>query len=179
MDEPEEEITDASDDPVWLSMLEHYVYCPRQFALIHLESIYDDNIFTLKGSQAHERVDEPTSFIQDGMRCERALPLFCDQRGLTGIADLVEFPDGRPFPVEYKHSWRIGRRAAETQLWAQAWCLEEMFDCDVPQGAIYSIKNRRRLHVAIDDELRQLTEEALAGVREILRSQITPSAVND
>jgi CRISPR-associated exonuclease Cas4 len=120
------------EEPVLVSMLEHFSYCPRQFALIHLEQVFDENVFTLKGKEGHERVDEPQSGEIHGVRFERALPLFSRKLGLTGKADLIEFPDGIPYPVEYKHGSRGGRAHAEIQLCAQALCLEEMFGVAIP-----------------------------------------------
>lgn len=179
MDEQEVELGYHDGEQVWLSMLEHYVYCPRQFALIHIEQVFDENIFTLKGSQEHERINEAASGEINGVRFERSLPLFHQKLAMTGIADLVEFPDGIPYPVEYKHSWHRGRKAAEVQLCAQALCLEEMFNCEVKSGAIYSIKSHKRYEIALNTELENITLNALREVRLMLASGKTPPAVND
>src|SRR3989304_8755117 len=92
----------GEDDLVMISALEHYSYCPRQCALIHVEQTFDENLYTLRGRAAHERVDEPESDIQEGVRIERALPLWSKRMGLIGKADVVEFHDDIPYPVEYK-----------------------------------------------------------------------------
>ena len=91
-------------DPITLSALQHWCYCPRQCALIHVEQVFAENLFTLRGQALHKRVDDPGFEVRDGLRVERALPLFCDRLGLVGKADIVEFsPDGTPYPVEYRH----------------------------------------------------------------------------
>jgi len=169
----------GGDEPVWISMLEHFSYCPRQFALIHLEQCYDDNVFTLQGREGHERVDEPQSGEINGVRFERALPLFSRKLGLTGKADLVEFPGGVPYPVEYKHGSRGGRAHAEIQLCAQALCLEEMLDIAVPKGALYAITTHRRTGVVFTPDLRSRTISIIGEVRAMLRSGVMPPAVND
>ncbi|MDP8240028.1 MAG: CRISPR-associated protein Cas4 [Candidatus Hatepunaea meridiana] len=173
------EESSEEQEPIWLSMLEHYAYCPRQFALIHIEQIYDDNLFTLEGTIGHERVNEQESNVVNGIRCERSLPVFSDRRGLNGIADLVEFPNDIPYPVEYKRSWRKGRKAAEVQLCAQAICLEEMFGVDVPLGAIYSIKSHKRFEIGLTLKLRDYTFDVIRDTRVVLSEGITPPAVYD
>ena len=94
-------------DPVPLSALQHWAYCPRQCGLIHLEQAFDDNLHTLRGQAVHSAVDKPGVEVRAGLRVERALPLWNDALGLIGKADVVEFePDGTPYPVEYKHGSR-------------------------------------------------------------------------
>ena len=93
----------TDDDIVLISAIEHYAYCPRQFGLIHLEQVYEENVFTLQGQALHERADEALTSCEEGKRVERALPLWSDRYGLLGKADVVEFyADGRVWPVEYK-----------------------------------------------------------------------------
>src|SRR5512143_513120 len=95
----------AELDPLALSALEHWSYCPRQCCLIHAEQAFEENIHTLRGRAIHERVDEPgVEAGFEGRRVVRAMPLWCDRLGLIGKADVVEFlSDGTPYPVEYKH----------------------------------------------------------------------------
>lgn len=151
-----------------VSSLSHYLYCPRECALIHLEQTFTENWWTLHSRLEHRRVHEPgTDFIQ-GERVERALPLFSDRLGLIGKADIVEFHQGVPFPVEYKHARRRRLRDLDVQLCAQALCLEEMFSCTVPRGAIYHISSRRRRQVTFTDDLRRLTLETIQSVRTLL-----------
>ena len=95
-------MTDTSDqtwddsDLVMISALEHYSYCPRQCALIHVEQSFDENVHTLRGHLLHERVDEPTTELQADVRIEHALPLWSKRLGLVGKADAVEFHNGDP-----------------------------------------------------------------------------------
>jgi CRISPR-associated exonuclease Cas4 len=171
-------------EPLLLSALQHWCYCPRQWALIHLEQVFEDNIFTQRGQALHKRVDDPGVEIRDGLRVERALPLFCDRLGLIGKADVVEFlPDGTPYPVEYKQGSRNKRAdiavCDDLQLSAQAICLEEMFARDVPEGALYYASSHRRRLVSIDTDLRQRLETTIVQVREAQKQAIMPQARND
>ena len=168
------------DDPVPLSALQHWVYCPRQCGLIHLEQYFADNIHTARGQAVHRLVDEPGYEIRAGVRVERALPLWSDRLGLTGKADLVEFhPDGRIFPVEFKHGQRRVKLYDDIQLAAQAMCLEDMLGRPVPQGAIYHASSRRRRVVEISPDLRQSVLETADAIRVMLASGILPPPVND
>lgn len=171
-------------DPIPLSALQHWVYCPRQCALIHVEQVFEENLFTQRGQALHKRVDDPGFELRDGLRIERALPLFCDRLGLVGKADVVEFlPDGTPYPVEYKHGSRHKRAdiaaCDDLQLAAQALCLEEMFGKPVPEGALYYASSRRRRIVAVDADLRATTELTAAAVRHLLQSGVMPPPLND
>lgn len=170
----------ADDDLVPLSALQHFVYCPRQCALIHVEQVWTENLYTLRGRRAHEHVDDAGGTTRDGVRTERALPLFSDVYGLVGKADVVEFsPDGVPFPVEHKVGPRKARRADEVQLCAQALCLEEMFGRDVPVGALYHRKSRRRREVEMTADLRAETLAVAAAVRAQFRARRLPPPVAD
>jgi len=171
-------------DPIPLSALQHWAYCPRQCALIHVEQVFEENIFTQRGQSLHKRVDDPGFELRDGLRIERALPLFCDRLGLVGKADVVEFlPDGTPYPVEYKHGSRHKRAdiaaCDDLQLAAQALCLEEMFGKPVPEGALYYASSRRRRIVAVDSNLRAKIELTVAAVRQLLQSGEMPPPLND
>ena len=171
-------------DPIPLSALQHWVYCPRQCALIHVEQVFEENLFTQRGQALHKRVDDPGFELRDGLRIERALPLFCDRLGLVGKADVVEFlSDGTPYPVEYKHGSRHKRAdiaaCDDLQLAAQALCLEEMFGKPVAEGALYYASSRRRRIVAVDADLRAKTESTVAAVRLLLQSGEMPSPIND
>lgn len=171
-------------DPIPLSALQHWAYCPRQCALIHVEQVFDDNLFTQRGQALHKRVDDPGFELRDGLRVERALPLFCDRLGLVGKADVVEFlPDGTPYPVEYKHGSRHKRAdiaaCDDVQLAAQALCLEEMFGRPVAEGALYYATSRRRRIVAMDEALRRRVVEIADAVRQLRLSAVMPPPLND
>jgi len=167
---------------IWLSMLEHYAYCPRQCALIHVEQTYEENQYTIRGNLYHEKVHESKSTIERGMRIERSLPLWSNKLGIRGISDVVEFPDGKPYPVEYKSGSRIKslyKTAAHIQLCGQALCLEEMMDIEVKKGALFFKKSQRRQGVDFTNELRESTFQAITHVRMLLDDRIMPRAVND
>ena len=167
-------------DPVPLSALQHWVYCPRQCGLIHLEQQFADNVHTARGQTVHHLVDTPGYEVRHGVRVERALPLWSERLGLIGKADLVEFhPDGTVFPVEFKHGRKRGRVADDLQLAAQALCLEEMLDRPVPHGAIFHASSHRRREVAITAELRALVEQTAMAIRAMLASARLPPPVND
>ena len=137
------------DELLPISALQHWAYCPRQCGLIHLEQVFDDNVYTLRGQAVHAKADQPGVETAKGVRVERALPLWHDELGLIGKSDVVEFlPDGTPYPVEYKHGTRrkAGFIAAcdELQLAAQALCLEEMTGRPVEEGALFYASSKRR-----------------------------------
>lgn len=162
-----------------ISALEHWSYCPRQCALIHVEQTFDENLYTMRGQAVHKRVDEPESEIVDGVRVERAVPLWSKRLGLIGKADVVEFHGEAPYPVEYKHGPRREKEHDDLQVCAQAMCLEEMTGREVPRGAIYHHSSRRRREVVFTPELRRKVEEAIVGIRQMLGNGTLPPPVND
>lgn len=169
-----------TDDPVPISALQHWSYCPRQCALIHLEQAFDENVHTARGRAVHALVDEPGAERAGILRIERAMPLWSDRLGLIGKADLVEFSaDGTPYPVEYKHGSRRKRTHDDLQLAAQALCLEEMTGMPVSRGAIFHFSSRRRREVLIDQALRKAVEAAVRSVRALLAATALPAPVND
>ncbi|MFA7523792.1 MAG: CRISPR-associated protein Cas4 [Acidithiobacillus sp.] len=171
---------EATEDPVPLSALQHWIYCPRQCGLIHLEQQFEDNVHTARGQAVHHLVDTPGYEVKRGVRVERALPLWSDRFGLIGKADLVEFhPDGGIYPVEFKHGRKRGRIHDDIQLAAQAMCLEDMLGRPVPQGAIYHASSHRRREVDITEDLRALVNETADAIRAMLASGILPPPVND
>ena len=187
----------ADEDLVMLSALQHWLFCKRQCALIHVEGAWEENRLTADGRVMHERVDERKSETRRTLRQATAVRLASRRLGIAGIADMVEFHLAeserdaagtkvavslpglsgfwRPFPVEYKRGKPKTHRADEVQLCAQAMCLEEMLGVSIPAGALFYGEPRRRTDVVFDAELRRLTEEAAQGVRELLASGATPS----
>lgn len=167
-------------DPIPLSALQHWTYCPRQCGLIHLEQQFAENIHTARGQAVHHLVDTPGYEVRHGVRVERALPLWSDRLGLIGKADLVEFhPDGTVFPVEFKHGRKRQKTHDDIQLAAQALCLEDMLGRPVPQGAIFHASSHRRRAVDITPELQALVVETAEAIRAMLISGKLPSPVND
>jgi CRISPR-associated exonuclease Cas4 len=174
----------TEDNLIMLSALAHYFYCNRRCALIHIEQIWSENIFTAEGRIFHERVHEQEGETRAGVRIERGMPLRSLRLGLVGVADVIEFhrlPNGgwRLFPVEYKRGKPKPDRCDEVQLCAQALCLEEMMGLAVPEGALFYGRTRRRHEVDFLPELRKATEEIAAAVRALLDAGITPPAVYD
>lgn len=163
-----------------ISAIEHYAYCPRQCALIHVEQVYDENVFTLQGQALHERADEPLTTIEEGKRVERALPLWSDRYGLIGRADVVEFfPDGRVCPVEYKRGGRRQHRHDDLQLCAQALCLEEMLGVTIERGLLFSHASRHNREVVFTDPLFRQALQIIEEIRVLLRTGRVPPPVND
>ncbi|PJK29223.1 CRISPR-associated protein Cas4 [Minwuia thermotolerans] len=173
----------ADDEPVPLSALQHYLFCPRQCALIHVERIWTENRETAEGRLLHERTDRPGAGVRGSVRIERAAPLRSIELGVSGIADVIEFhigDDGEtPYPVEYKRGRPKAHRADEVQLCAQGMALEEMTGRAVAGGAIYYGAARRRREVDFDPELRDLTRAVAAATAAMLGSGTTPPAVYD
>jgi len=166
-------------DLVALSALQHYLYCPRQCALIHIEQAWAENVATAEGRVVHERVHAVESEVRRGVRTVTGMPLRSDRLGVTGIADVVELhraADGvwRPFPVEHKRGRPKVHRADEVQLCAQAMALEEMFSVEIAAGALFYGQPRRRTVVAFDPALRDLTQAVAAATRALIASGRTP-----
>lgn len=167
------------DDLVMISALEHWSYCPRQCALIHLEQTYDENLYTLRGNRVHRNAHDPGQESGDGVRTVRGLPLWSDRIGLIGKADIVEWHGTTPYPVEYKSGKRRDWVHEVIQLCAQAVCLEEMLDVSVPGGAIYYHDSRRRQEIVFTAQHRSSVDEATMDVREMLRGDRLPPAYDD
>lgn len=168
-------------EPIYLSSLQHYLFCPRQFALIELEDIWIENQFTAEGQVLHQRVNQADQEKRGGIRTVRALRVSHVELGIEGVADVVEYhkqTDGAeiPYPVEYKRGKPKAHRADEVQLCAQALCLEDMEGFTVPEGALFYGEVRRRQTVLFDDELRTLTQQSILACRTILQTKVTPKA---
>ncbi len=167
------------EDFIMVSALRHYSYCKRSCALIHVDQIFEENLYTMRGRVVHKVVDEVETEIQDDVRIEYALPLWSKNLGLIGKADVVEFHGNIPYPVEYKHGPRRQRENEDLQLCAQALCLEEMMGQAVPRGAIFHHSSRRRREVLFTPNLRNQVEETVAAVRTLLASKQLPPPVHD
>jgi CRISPR-associated exonuclease Cas4 len=169
-----------------LSALQHYVYCPRQCALIHVEQQWSENRFTAEGRAQHDRVDRPEHEIRDGVRVGFAVPLRSLRLGLIGKADAIEFHPqseisnlksreaGRVSPVEHKRGKPKPDHCDWVQLCAQAMCLEEMMQIEIPGGAIFYGQPRRRQQVEFTPELRLETEETARKLHALIQSGKTP-----
>lgn len=159
-----------------ISALQHWLFCPRQFALIHVERLWAENRLTAEGRVLHTRADAGGKDRRGAVRTLRSVELASLRYGMHGVADVVEITGQPPcpLPVEYKRGRPKSHRADEVQLCAQALCLEEMFDCDIPKGALFYGQNRRRKSITIDAELRTLTLETLEAARETFTSGVLP-----
>ena len=167
-------------DLIPISALQHFLYCPRQCALIHVEQQWSESRLTAEGRLLHQQVDKAADTRRKGVRTVTAMPLVSLSLGITGKADVVEFhatPDGEvPFPVEYKRGRPKPHRADEVQLCAQALCLESMLERPVPRGALFYGQPRRRTDVDFDVTLRSLTADVIEKTRAMIEAGITPSA---
>ncbi|HLO74995.1 MAG TPA: CRISPR-associated protein Cas4, partial [Magnetospirillum sp.] len=170
------------DDLIPLSALQHWLVCPRQCALIHLEQIWRDNELTAEGNVVHQAVDQQGGESRHGARRVTGLPLRSRRLGLSGRADVVEFhpgPDGGevPYPIEHKRGREKPDDRDKVQLCAQAMCLEETLGVAVPEGALFYAETRRRQKVAFDQPLRTRVEDATAAIRDMLTQGRTPPPV--
>lgn len=172
----------TEDDLIQLSALQHLVFCERQCALIHIEQLWSENLFTAEGRIMHDKVDTANKESRGNIRIEYGVPMRSLRLGLIGKADVVEYhkmDDGTwmPFPVEYKRGKPKADNCDKVQLCAQALCLEEMLDVEVPCGALFYGKKRRRTDVVFDGALRQQTEDAAMRLHELIASGQTPKPV--
>jgi len=172
----------SESDLIPLSALQHLLFCERQCALIHIEQAWAENLFTAEGRILHERVHSEDRASRGALRIEYGIPLRSLRLGITGKADVVEFhrqEDGlwRPFPVEYKRGKPKKGSLDEVQLCAQAMCLEEMLGKEVPEGALFYGKTRRRQDVAFNDNLRITTENTAGRLHALIASGKTPKPV--
>lgn len=166
------------DEPrlVPLSALQHFAYCPRQCALIHLEQIWAENLWIAQGQVLHQRVDSQQTETRAGVRIERGVSVVSDRLGLTGKLDVleIELATGALMPVEYKRGKPKPQHWDHLQLCAQALCLEEMRDCRIDRGAIWYWQVRRRQWVELTEALRQETEAVARAVHNLLEGGTTP-----
>ena len=180
----------SDPDLLPLSGLQHFAFCRRQWALIHIENQWQENLRTVEGHLLHRRAhDEAARERRGNTLILRGLPIVSHTLGLSGQCDVVEFhltPEGvplrgeegqwLPFPVEYKRGRPKEHRADELQLCAQAMCLEEMLCCAVPAGALFYGEPRRRTAVEFSPELRQMVRDFSEEMHQYARRGHTPRA---
>lgn len=180
----------TEDDLIPISALQHFIFCDRQAALIHIERIWLDNQFTVEGHDLHRIVDEGTAATRREVRIRRSVAITSRRLGLIGKADVIEFRPGKdadsgvmlegdsrswtPVPVEYKRGKPKAHRADEVQLCAQAIAIEDTLGTAVPEGFLFYAATRRRERVPMDVELRTLTEETADKLHSLIRSGRTP-----
>ncbi|MDR3110266.1 MAG: CRISPR-associated protein Cas4 [Planctomycetaceae bacterium] len=173
---------------VAISGLSHLAFCERQCALIHLEQLWTENIFTAEGRLMHEKVHSSESETRGDIRTVRGLPLHSKRLGLVGVADVVEFhrdenatlqlPKQKGawfvYPVEYKHGKRKKGNCDTVQLCAQALCLEEMLNTEISEGALFYGKTKSRTVIAFDKRLRTETELLALRFHKLMEGGETP-----
>lgn len=176
------------DDFLMLSGLQHFAYCRRQWALIHIEQQWAENERTIDGQLFHKKAHDAGSTEKRGnLIITRGLHIKSAELGVTGICDVVEFHKSeqgitlfsfegqwQPYPIEYKKGEPKENNADELQLCAQAMCMEEMLLCDIPYGSLFYGQNRRRTQVEFTNELRTQVKTMLEEMHELWKKGYTP-----
>jgi CRISPR-associated exonuclease Cas4 len=172
----------SEDDLIPVSALQHILFCDRQYALIHIEQLWEENLFTAEGRVLHERVDAEHHESRRSYKQEYGMAVRSLQWGLIGKCDLVELwytSDSeikKISPVEFKRG-RIKKNDVDrVQLCAQALCLEEMFNISIPSGQFYYLQEHRRYDIMIDDDLRSKTKIQIEKIRNLMTDGLTPAA---
>ncbi len=181
-----------TEEYLMISGIQHFEFCERQWALIHIEQQWKENRLTFEGGLIHERADDPFIVESSGDRfVSRSMPIVSNCLRVYGVADVVEFircdnggaviagRDGlwKPYPVEYKHGKAKNDDCDVVQLCVQAICLEEMLGVAVNEGAMYYHKTRRRLKVEFDGAVRAKTIETAEKMHAMFAAGVTPKAV--
>ena len=176
------------EDYLQLSGLQHFSFCRRQWALIHIEQQWTENLQTVDGRILHEKAHDSAAREKRGdLIVTRDMRIHSSTLGISGSCDVVEFHRSRegisllgqvglwqPYPVEYKRGAPKITEMDKLQLCAQAMCLEEMLCCDIPEGAVFYGEIRRREVVDLDEELRGRVRELLLQMHELYRRSHTP-----
>lgn len=180
----------SADDYLPLSGLQHFAYCPRQWALIHIERYWTDNGRTVDGVNMHERChDELLRERRGNLLIVRGLRVSSSVLGISGVCDVVEFrkcdagtslqgEEGLwlPTPVEYKRGRAKCRYEDMVQVCAQAMCLEEMLGCDVERGYLFYGETKRRVEVVCDGDLRTTTKKTADAMHRLFARGLSPRA---
>ena len=181
------------DDMLMLSGIQHYAFCPRQWALIHIEQVWNDNLLTTEGHIMHQHVDDPSYRQKSGnIITLRSVNIASGELGLYGVTDIVELHPSQsaqnaithpsypgfwlPVPVEYKHGRPKRNEVDVVQLTAQAMCLEEQYGIHIPKGSIFYGETRRRMEVEFTDDLRSLAREYAADMHDLFKTGRVPEA---
>lgn len=168
------------DDFLPISALQHYAYCPRQFALIHVEQVWVENRYTTEGRILHERVDSGVQEQRGRVRSERNVLLRSEEYHINGILDLLEvYADGHYLPVEYKRGKPKLEDWDRIQVCAQALCIEEMRNISVSEGAIWYWQVRRRETVLLTEELREATVNVISLCHRLIELGETPKPIGN
>lgn len=176
------------DDYLQLSGLQHFSFCRRQWALIHLEQQWKENLLTTQGHILHERAhDSESRELRGDVLITRGMQIHSPTLGVSGACDVVEFRrtdkgislsglegQWQPYPVEYKRGAPKANDADRLQLCGQGMCLEEMLCCDIPEGALFYGETRRREIVEFTAELREQVRTYLDEMHALYRRNYTP-----
>lgn len=179
----------TEDEYLMLSGLQHFAYCRRQWALIHIEQQWAENERTIDGHIFHKRAHDASSVEKRGnIIITRGLPVNSSALGITGVCDVVEFHESKdgitlssyeglwqPYPIEYKKGEPKTHNADELQLCAQAMCLEEMLICNIPSGSLFYGGDRRRTQVEFTQQLRNEVKEMLQEMHTLWEKGYTPN----
>ncbi len=177
------------DEYISLSGIQHFAFCRRQWALIHIEQQWEENLRTVEGNLLHKNAHNAASSEKRGdIIISRGMPVHSSVLGIAGECDVVEFHQsdnagitlfgrkGRyiPIPVEYKHGEPKKDDIDILQLTAQAICLEEMLCCEIKSGYMYYEEIRHRVPVIFTDELRKRTKELFEEMHQMYHRRHTP-----
>ncbi|NLN65191.1 MAG: CRISPR-associated protein Cas4 [Clostridiaceae bacterium] len=176
------------EDYLNLAGIQHFAFCQRQWALIHIEKLWKDNLRTVEGELLHKKTHDGYYFEKRGdLLISRGMPVFSKSLGINGICDVVEFHlsktgiqlfgrDGKykVYPVEYKRGKPKDSIIDILQLTAQAMCLEEMLCCDIAEGYLYYGETRHRVKVCLDESYRSEVRDALDLMHQYYNRDYTP-----
>lgn len=171
-----------------ISGLQHLQFCRRQWALIHIEQLWAENLRTVEGELLHQRAHDASQRESRGtLLITRDMRVFSASLGISGSCDVVEFTASdtgvalsgvqgyyQPYPIEYKRGSPREDNANHLQLCAQAMCLEEMLCCNIPEGALYYGEIRRREAVPFTQALRREVKSALEEMHRLYQRRYTP-----
>lgn len=174
--------TYEDEDLLSLSGIQHFAFCERQWALIHIEKQWAENLKTVEGNQMHERADDPFfNETRNNIKTARSVPLMSRKLGFTGVADVIEYHknSNEIRIVEYKRGKPKANEIDEVQLCAQAMCLEEMKGIELDFGYLFYGETKRRSQVDFDKELRGRVFELSMRMHEIFEKEETPHAIKN
>ena len=176
------------EDFLQLSGIQHFAFCKRQWALIHIEQLWQENLRTVEGNILHDRAHSTTpSETRGDIIITRAMPVFSRTLGTNGVCDVVELhrhPDGvrlsgregtfLPVPVEYKRGKPKDGEEDVMQLAAQVICLEEMLLCTIPKAFFFYGETNRRLRVTMDETVKAQTRSMFQEMHELYNRRYIP-----
>ncbi|RCK73303.1 MAG: CRISPR-associated RecB family exonuclease Cas4 [Ignavibacteriae bacterium] len=168
----------TEDNFIMINSLQHYIFCPRQCGLIHIDDVWQENLFTVRGKILHEKVDAESYETRGNVKTVYSLRIHSYRYGLVGRCDVVEFrqtKNGKQIlPVEFKAGEPKEDISDKVQLCAQVFCLEEMLNTKINIAAFFYGKIRRRNIIDITSELRTQTEEVIDKVRKMIADSKVP-----